>query len=260
MAPERCGAAANLWRHLAGVGEGITAHFGCFGMIWGFGGCLRVSEEGGTRNEERGARNEGQGALSRGRPMCRPVCGGLNGARNEGERAFSRGRPMCRPVCGGLSFLGLRLEACEHRVITVGGGASCWTAAKRPPSTTSSSSMAGTGSTALFALSAQEPRPWRRPFGRQSELAQRNPMLLLRLLGVLLLRLAARRLLPSLFQLPPRMTRFEPLWLRSQRHSAPERAQSSRTAPNLHSRLRSAAGDPICSKQAVHDRPTQCHT
>jgi len=35
-------------------------------------------------------------------------------------------------------------------------------------------------------------------------------MLLLRLLGVLLLRLAERRFVPSLFQEPPRLTRFEP--------------------------------------------------
>ena len=35
-------------------------------------------------------------------------------------------------------------------------------------------------------------------------------MLLLRLPGVLLLRLAERRFVPSLFQEPPRLTRFEP--------------------------------------------------
>jgi hypothetical protein len=34
-------------------------------------------------------------------------------------------------------------------------------------------------------------------------------MLLLRFVGVLLLRFAARRLLVLLFQLPPRITRFE---------------------------------------------------
>ena len=34
--------------------------------------------------------------------------------------------------------------------------------------------------------------------------------MLLRLLGVLLLRLAERKFVPSLFQEPPRLTRFEP--------------------------------------------------
>lgn len=51
-------------------------------------------------------------------------------------------------------------------------------------------------------------------------------MLLLALLGELLLRLAARRLLALLFQLPPRMTRLEPLWprplTRSTSHKAPQ--------------------------------------
>ena len=40
-----------------------------------FCGCLY-----GARNEERGARNEG-GGTSRGRPACRPVCGGPIGTR-----------------------------------------------------------------------------------------------------------------------------------------------------------------------------------
>jgi hypothetical protein len=40
-------------------------------------------------------------------------------------------------------------------------------------------------------------------------LAQRKPMLLLRFVGVLLLRYAERRLLALLFQLPPRITRLE---------------------------------------------------
>jgi hypothetical protein len=40
-------------------------------------------------------------------------------------------------------------------------------------------------------------------------LAQRKPLLLLRFAGVLLLRLAERRFVASLFQLPPRRTRFE---------------------------------------------------
>ena len=39
--------------------------------------------------------------------------------------------------------------------------------------------------------------------------AQRTPMLLLRFVGVLLLRLAARKLVALLFQLPPRITRLE---------------------------------------------------
>ena len=38
----------------------------------------------------------------------------------------------------------------------------------------------------------------------------RNPMLLLRFVGVLLLRLAARQFCALLFQLPPRFTRLEP--------------------------------------------------
>ena len=37
----------------------------------------------------------------------------------------------------------------------------------------------------------------------------RNPMLLLRFVGVLLLRFEARMLFGLLFQLPPRFTRFE---------------------------------------------------
>ena len=40
---------------------------------------------------------------------------------------------------------------------------------------------------------------------------RRNPMLLLRFVGVLLLRLAERRLFGLLFQLPPRITRLEAL-------------------------------------------------
>ena len=38
----------------------------------------------------------------------------------------------------------------------------------------------------------------------------RNPLLLFRLSGELLLRFAGRQFLPLLFQLPPRKTRFEP--------------------------------------------------
>ena len=38
----------------------------------------------------------------------------------------------------------------------------------------------------------------------------RNPMLLLLLVGLLLLRFATRQLFALLFQLPPRFTRFEP--------------------------------------------------
>ena len=38
----------------------------------------------------------------------------------------------------------------------------------------------------------------------------RNPMLLLLLNGLLLLRFATRQLFALLFQLPPRFTRFEP--------------------------------------------------
>ncbi len=41
-------------------------------------------------------------------------------------------------------------------------------------------------------------------------LTRRKPMLLLRLSGALLLRYAARQFLALLFQLPPRITRFEP--------------------------------------------------
>jgi len=50
------------------------------------------------------------------------------------------------------------------------------------------------------------------PCGESSELrTKRNPMLLLELPGLLLLlRLAARQLPESLFQLPPRSTRLEP--------------------------------------------------
>ena len=44
-----------------------------------------------------------------------------------------------------------------------------------------------------------------------SERARRKPRLLLRLSGVLLLRYDKRQLLASLFQLPPRFTRLEPL-------------------------------------------------
>ena len=65
-------------------------------------------------------------------------------------------------------------------------------------------------------------RPWSPRFGPMTrraggapELAKRNPRLLLRLPGLLLLRLAARALLALLFQLPPRVTRFEPVCLLS---------------------------------------------
>ena len=44
-----------------------------------------------------------------------------------------------------------------------------------------------------------------------SERTRRSPRLLLRLSGVLLLRLAERQFLALLFQLPPRFTRLEPL-------------------------------------------------
>jgi hypothetical protein len=44
-----------------------------------------------------------------------------------------------------------------------------------------------------------------------SGLKTRKPRLLLRLSGELLLRFAERQLLALLFQLPPRLTRFEPL-------------------------------------------------
>ena len=40
--------------------------------------------------------------------------------------------------------------------------------------------------------------------------ATRNPRLLFRFVGLLLLRFAARQLIALLFQLPPRFTRFEP--------------------------------------------------
>lgn len=45
-----------------------------------------------------------------------------------------------------------------------------------------------------------------------SERARRKPRLLLRLPGVLLLRFATRQFLALLFQLPPRFTRFDPLF------------------------------------------------
>ncbi len=41
-------------------------------------------------------------------------------------------------------------------------------------------------------------------------LARRSPRLLLRLVGLLLLRFADRRLVALLFQLPPRLPRLEP--------------------------------------------------
>jgi hypothetical protein len=41
--------------------------------------------------------------------------------------------------------------------------------------------------------------------------ATRKPMLLFRLSGVFLLRLAERQFVPSLFHEPPRFTRFEPM-------------------------------------------------
>ncbi len=43
-------------------------------------------------------------------------------------------------------------------------------------------------------------------------LQTRKPMLLLLLFGLLLFRLATRQLLALLFQLPPRFTRFDPLY------------------------------------------------
>ena len=53
-----------------------------------------------------------------------------------------------------------------------------------------------------FSWKIQSTEPTRKP--------TRKPRLLLRLLGVLLLRLAERKFVPSLFQEPPRLTRFEP--------------------------------------------------
>jgi len=55
-----------------------------------------------------------------------------------------------------------------------------------------------------------------RPIRKQTKsslcvLERRNPMLLFLLSGVLLLRFAVRQFLALLFQLPPRLTRFEPL-------------------------------------------------
>ena len=44
---------------------------------------------------------------------------------------------------------------------------------------------------------------------REGVLARRNPLLLFRLPGELLLRLAARKFLALLFQEPPRRTRWE---------------------------------------------------
>ena len=44
-------------------------------------------------------------------------------------------------------------------------------------------------------------------------LARRKPMLLLRLVGLLLLRFAARAFCALLFHVPPRRTRFEPVCL-----------------------------------------------
>ncbi len=43
-------------------------------------------------------------------------------------------------------------------------------------------------------------------------LQMRKPMLLLLLFGLSLFRFAARQLLALLFQLPPRFTRFDPLY------------------------------------------------
>ena len=46
----------------------------------------------------------------------------------------------------------------------------------------------------------------------RAELTRRSPTLLLRLSGELLLRFADRQFLALLFQLPPRITRLEPIF------------------------------------------------
>ena len=53
-----------------------------------------------------------------------------------------------------------------------------------------------------FLWTLRSTKPSRKP--------TRKPRLLLRLPGVLLLRLAERKFVPVLFQEPPRLTRFEP--------------------------------------------------
>ena len=73
------------------------------------------------------------------------------------------------------------------------------------------------------------------------ELAQRNPRLLLRLPGVFLLRLAARRLPASLFQLPPRLTRLESLWARALPHHGRHAAGGSTRASTPRTNAREAA-------------------
>ena len=54
----------------------------------------------------------------------------------------------------------------------------------------------------VFLWTIRSTKPSRKP--------TRKPRLLLRLPGVLLLRLAERKFVPVLFQEPPRLTRFEP--------------------------------------------------
>ncbi len=73
------------------------------------------------------------------------------------------------------------------------------------------------------------------------ELAQRNPRLLLRLPGVFLLRLAARRLPAGLFQLPPRLTRLESLWARTLRHHGCHGSAGSSRASTPRKNPREAA-------------------
>lgn len=58
----------------------------------------------------------------------------------------------------------------------------------------------------LFRLDFQDIRP-----GKAEFRARRKPRLLFRFDGLFLLRFADRQFLALLFQLPPRLTRFEPL-------------------------------------------------
>ena len=69
--------------------------------------------------------------------------------------------------------------------------------------------------------------------GLLHELARRNPMLLLLLPGLLLFRLADRQFCALLFQLPPRITRFEPASGPGPQESSPMACTRRRRSPSV---------------------------
>ena len=92
----------------------------------------------------------------------------------------------------------------------------CFYFVSRPPGAFASTT--GTGRHFANVLPTASPQDWKKRSGQSTansiafaELrATRKPRLLLRFVGLLLLRFAERQLDALLFQLPPRITRLEP--------------------------------------------------